>query len=67
MNPRRMEAERKARMRQVRENDRKHDEKMTVIAARGGKTLAQLRSMSKVRKDEFISFYRDGGPWEKAA
>lgn len=58
MNPRRMEAERKARMRQVRENDRDRSTR--------GKTLAQLRSMSKVRKDEFISFYRDGGPWEKA-
>ena len=49
------EASRKARLKQVRENDQKHDEDITEIAKRGGKTLDQVRAMSKYEKDAFIT------------
>lgn len=44
---------------------KRHDEAMTRVAARGGLTLEQMRALPYKKKDEFISYWRDGGPWEK--
>ena len=49
----------------VRDADVAHDAKLTTIAARGNKTLEQLRSLGRFDFDNFIVFHRDGGPWEK--
>ncbi len=46
---------------------KRHDEAMTRIAERGGLTLEQMRALSYKKKDAFISYYRDGGPWEKGS
>lgn len=43
----------------------KHKETMERIAARAGMTVEQIRKLSMNQKDSVISFYRDGGPWEK--
>ena len=48
----------------VRDADVAHDAKLTVIAARGNKTLKELRSLGSFDFDSFIVFHRDGGPWE---
>ena len=48
-----------AMRRKLLENEANHDELMTEIAKRGGKTLKQLREIKSMKKkDEFISKYR---------
>lgn len=61
----RAETQRRARMKQVKQNGIEHDERMTAVAARGGLTLEQMRALPGVAKDEFIFKYRDGGPNDK--
>lgn len=53
------EKDRAEALARVRDADAKHDAVMAEIAARGGKTLDQLRSMSMSGKDAFISKYRE--------
>lgn len=53
-----------AKLKAVREADKKHDEKMTEIAARGGITLEQLRGKSKHDKAAFFAKYGDK-VWKK--
>lgn len=58
----RAEMEYRERLAATRAADARHDEAMTRVAARGGLTLQQMRSLSGKKKDEFIFANRDGGP-----
>lgn len=49
----------KAKLSAVREADRKNDEEMTAIAARGGLTLEEMRKLPKREKDAFIFQHRN--------
>ena len=49
----------KQKLKRVRDNDAKHDKEMSEIVKRGGITLGQLRAMSMLRKDAFITKHRN--------
>lgn len=50
----------RARLAAVRRADTENDAEMAKIAARGGKTLQQMRAIKSMRaKDEFISRWRE--------
>lgn len=61
----RTKREYKQRLQALREADTKHTAIMEVIAARGGKTLKEVRALYKLDKDAFIVHYSRPGDFKE--